>query len=115
MNLLASKKLTIEDMHLLASSRGGKCLSKKYVNSQNKLEWECSEGHRWEAVPAKVRCGQWCRKCSGNAKKNIEQMCELAAKYSGKCISKEYVNNMTTLEWVCKKGHFFTASYSGVM
>ncbi|MDN4605893.1 hypothetical protein [Sporosarcina highlanderae] len=112
---MASNKLTIEDMHLLVSSRGGKCLSEKYVNSQTKLEWECSEGHRWEAVPAKVRYGQWCRQCSGNVKKSIEQMYELAAKYGGKCMSTEYVNNMTPLEWICEKGHYFTASYSGVM
>lgn len=112
---MASKKLTIAEMHLIALSRKGKCLSKEYVNSQTKLEWECSDGHRWWAAPAKVKHGNWCRKCSGNVKKSIEQMHELAAKYGGQCMSTEYVNNMAPLEWICEKGHYFTASFSGVM
>lgn len=114
MNHLASKKLTIEDMHLLASSRGGKCLSEKYVNSQTKLEWECSEGHRWEAVPAKVRYGQWCPYCVGNKKKTIDDMRRLAESYGGKCLSKKYLSNHKPLLWECDKGHVFETSYVGV-
>ena len=61
-----SKKLTIEEMHLLAMSRGGKCLSIDYKNSRTALKWECSEGHQWWGVPAKVKYGSWCKICSGN-------------------------------------------------
>ena len=39
------KKLTIKDMQELAKARGGKCLSKKYVNGRVKLKWKCAEGH----------------------------------------------------------------------
>ena len=34
--MFMSKKLTIEEMQEIAGSRGGKCLSKKYVNNRTK-------------------------------------------------------------------------------
>ena len=38
-----SMKLTIEEMRMLASVKGGKCLSTDYVNLYTKLIWECSK------------------------------------------------------------------------
>src|ERR1700748_2300192 len=52
-----SKKLTIEDMHKVATERGGKCLSETYFNSKTKLEWECEFGHKWFAAPFKINFG----------------------------------------------------------
>jgi hypothetical protein len=57
----------IQDMHSLAVSRGGKCLSEEYVNSITPLMWECKEGHQWQARPNNVFFGTWCPIC---AKKN---------------------------------------------
>ncbi len=61
-------------MRVTAAKRNGKCLSKKYINSTTKLLWECSEGHKWEAIPSSIRFGKWCPYCSGNRKldKTIE-------------------------------------------
>ena len=42
---------TIRDMQALASEKGGKCLSKKYKGSHQKLTWQCAEGHVWDALP----------------------------------------------------------------
>jgi len=50
-------KLTIEWAQKLAGNRGGKCLSKEYVNCRTKLKWRCGKGHTWEARPTLVRCG----------------------------------------------------------
>lgn len=58
-----SRRLSIEEMHQIASSRGGRCLSKTYTNNRTKLLWECSEGHTWEAAPSGVRKGTWCPEC----------------------------------------------------
>ena len=66
-----SKKLTIEDMHRLAISRGGKCLSDTYINNFTKLKWECSNGHQWEAIPLSVRKGHWCGTCSSGLGERI--------------------------------------------
>ena len=56
-------RYTIEDMKGLAVTRGGKCLSKKYVSSQVKLTWMCSVGHKWDAVPSSIIAGRWCPEC----------------------------------------------------
>ena len=109
-----SKKLTIEQMQELAKSRGGLCLSKKYINSRTKLELECKEGHRWFNIPSHIKRGQWCRDCSGLRKLTIEQMQELAKSRGGKCLSKIYVNSGTKLKWKCKEGHEWNAVPSSI-
>jgi len=58
-----TKKLTLQDMQMIARERGGKCLSQKYVNTYRKLLWECREGHQWEALPNNIKKGTWCRAC----------------------------------------------------
>lgn len=56
--------LTIEEMRDIARSRGGECLSEKYINSKTKLRWRCSEGHEWEAIPNNVKNHhRWCPFC----------------------------------------------------
>ena len=104
-------KLTIEDVQRLAEARGGRCLSTEYVNNNTHLEWECSEGHKWKAAPSKVKNDKtWCPKCSGNEKLFIEDMYRLAKDRNGQCLSKEYINNSSQLEWKCKEGHIWKAS-----
>lgn len=56
-------RLTIEDMQRAARSRGGRCLSRRYINCRQLLSWRCSKGHSWQARGEKIRRGQWCRKC----------------------------------------------------
>ncbi len=63
-----SNRKTIEDMQKMAKARGGKCLSKKYIDSKTKLKWECSKGHQWETKPTIIQQDHWCPKC-GNKKK----------------------------------------------
>ena len=63
------EKLTIAQMQKIAESRGGKCLSKEYVNSLTKLKWQCKKGHVWEAKPSSVKRGTWCPGCAKKGKK----------------------------------------------
>lgn len=107
--------ITIETLKELAISRGGKCLSMDYTNSQTPIEWMCAKGHIWYARPAKVKYGTWCKACAGNKKKTIEEMRIIAEKHSAICLSETYLNNHSPLRWKCDKGHEFTASYSGIM
>lgn len=111
----------IENMYALAESRGGKCLSTKYLNATKKLDWECNRGHVWEATPSNVKNGSWCRICSNNQKIHphrqiaLEQMRELARKRGGLCLSKNYKNSVTVLEWQCRLGHTWRASASSII
>lgn len=104
-----AKRLSIEDMHELARKRGGKCISKTYVNSRTKLVWECKKEHRWEATPNNIQRGKWCPYCGGNITLTIEEMRQLAKDKGGKCLSNRYVNNETKLSWECAKGHRWEA------
>jgi len=103
-------RLTMDDMFELASSKEGKCLSKKYVNSASKLKWECKEGHRWRATPASIKRGVWCPACSGRKRLDIKEMRKIAKSRGGKCVSTKYVNTLTKLTWECVKGHQWDAS-----
>lgn len=103
---------TLEEMQQIAKDRGGRCLSDQYVDSRTKLNWRCSQGHRWEATPGHIKNGSWCPECSHvqrglNDKRrlSIEEMQQLAAERGGQCISQEYINSYTKLLWECELGH----------
>ena len=59
----SGKKLTIEEMREIANSRGGRCLSARYIDARTKLKWICRRGHEWNAVPDSVKRGTWCGIC----------------------------------------------------
>lgn len=63
---VAYKKGTIEQFQKIAESRGGKCLSKNYVNSEVKLKFQCKIGHTWRATPHHIKNGSWCPYCAGS-------------------------------------------------
>lgn len=57
------QRKSIADMLELAAIRGGKCLSKEYINAHTKLMWQCGKGHEWEAKPNNIQQGKWCPIC----------------------------------------------------
>jgi hypothetical protein len=63
-------KLTLEEFHSLASSRGGECLSDHYVNKETALRWQCALGHRWRARPGIVKRGAWCPRCANERRRS---------------------------------------------
>ena len=97
--------LTIEEMQNLAQSRGGKCLSKDYTNTQTKLKWQCEEGHVWEAIPLSIKRGSWCPYCANHVKLTIQDMQERAKAKGGKCLSEKYLGDKIKLVWQCEEGH----------
>src|SRR3989344_5897152 len=109
-----STKLTIEKMRKLAIYYGGKCLSKVYINSQTKLEWQCVNGHQWESLPHNIKKGHWCPTCAGILPLTIEDMQRIAFGHRGKCLSRQYVNTETKLEWQCEEGHQWKAKPSQI-
>jgi len=50
-------------------NRRGLCLSKEYVNTNTKLEWQCAEGHTWLARPTDLISNEWCPPCARSKKK----------------------------------------------
>ncbi len=115
------RKLTIEEMHQIAKDRGGRCLSTKYIDNNTKLEWSCDvAGHpQWEATPGNIKAGKWCKQCGrevGGRKQRltIEEMQQIAKDRGGRCLSTEYVNNNTDLDWECAEEHRWKATPSNI-
>src|SRR6266702_12984 len=101
---------TLEEMQALAAKHGGECLSKKYVRGRDPLRWRCHIGHKWSACGESVVAGHWCPRCAvgrnSKAKRlGIEVCREMARARGGRCLSNEYTNGRTPLQWECKEGH----------
>lgn len=108
-------KLTIEEMRKLANKKGGKCLSTTYVNNRTKLTWECSKGHRWDAVPWSIQNGTWCPQCSKYHKKiDVKDLNEFAKTKGGALLSKKFLGMHKKHQWICSEKHIWEASPSNV-
>ncbi|WP_322062938.1 hypothetical protein [Paraburkholderia sp. J63] len=101
----------IEDMQTLASAHGGRCLSPEYLGALVPLEWECARGHRWWTKPLKIRIGSWCMTCAQDRwRSSIAELQQVAAERGGRCLSTDYVNTKTRVEWECAAGHRWFAT-----
>lgn len=100
----------LRELQQIAEKQGGKLLSVRYLNTMTKLEWQCAKGHVWQAIPANIKKGIWCRKCAKRFPLTIEEMQNIAKKHGGKCLSELYINNLTKLKWQCVKGHIWEAA-----
>lgn len=107
-----------------AKSKGGKLVSKMYVNSGSPLKWKCKIGHYFFATAENVlgnqsKPGTWCRVCAieERARKQrytIVQMQEKAKENGGICLSSKYVNALTKLNWKCGLGHVWSATPASI-
>lgn len=63
----------ISTARALAEARGGRCLSPgPVVRAADRLAWECSLGHRWEAQLSSVKnLGTWCPYCRTSVGENM--------------------------------------------
>lgn len=105
-----TRKKTIAEFQSIAKAKGGKCLSKQYVNINGKLRWKCEAGHIWSTTPRKIILGRWCPICgvekrSKGRRTTIEEIRELCRKRGGRCLSSEYKSGHQKLAIECAKGH----------
>ncbi|PQP90949.1 hypothetical protein CPT76_03795 [Paenibacillus sp. AR247] len=110
---LGLMRKSIQDMHELAQFKGGKCLSTEYNGNKEKLMWQCSKGHIWEAIPGSIAAGRWCPECNGKKKITIEEMMKIAEEKGGRCLSTIYYTDKP-LRWQCSKGHEWEAKSHNV-
>jgi hypothetical protein len=108
---MKQEKITLNDCIEFAKNKGGKCLSVKYKNMGSLLIWECAHGHIHKASFTSVKNNIWCRKCKQN--EQLKNCIEFAESKGGKCISKEYINRKTKLDWECEFGHIWKARFRG--
>ena len=88
-------KLKIGDMHKAAKDRGLIFLSPKYTNSSEKHDWECAQGHRFEATPSSIIYKKisdsrtYCSECSGNKPRPLEELLKFINEKGGELLSKK--------------------------
>ena len=114
------RRKDIDELRILAVSRGGRLLSDFYVNNNTKLRWRCSRGHEWEAVPSSIKVGRWCRKCGIKCSaikraRTIDEMQALAKAKGGVCLSVSYRNSKSRLLWRCAAGHEWETQASVIL
>lgn len=110
----------LDELKAIAAERGGRLVSKHYINSQTKLRWSCAKGHTWDAIPNSIRRGSWCAKCRVKeaARKRayaIEDMQRLAFAKGGLCLSTSYGTGKSRLLWRCGAGHEWETQASVVI
>lgn len=110
------KKGYFQNLHDFARKRGGKCLSKEYIDDQTKYTWQCSKGHTWSQAFSDEKKGQWCYKCRREkyGKEYLKKLNQFAAKKGGKMISTIYKGANQTLAWQCAKGHQWNGTFGDV-
>ncbi len=110
-----TKKEWLEAFQDLAEKRQGRCTSAVYVNQSTKLDFTCSEGHLFSAMPMNVLHREsWCPHCSGNARLSIEDVRKAAAELGCVLLSDKYESVHKPLDFRCSRGHHFTASTTSV-
>lgn len=97
-----------------AIKKGFKLLSEVYSGSGVKLDWMCSAGHIWSAIPSSVLNRTGCPVCAGTTLDTIENMQIIAECKGGKCISTKYKNAHTKLLWECGNKHQWMAKPDAV-
>ena len=102
-----NQRLGIEEMQNLAKSRNGECLSTEYINTDTKLKWKCSKGHKWKAIPNSIKRGGWCPHCTASIGERIcreyfEKIfdCEFSKSYPKWLVSDE--GNQLELDGYCE-------------
>ena len=65
----AGQRKNADDLHEIALSKGGRCLSSEYKNANTPMKFRCANSHQWFARPTNIRSGTWCPKCKN---RNVE-------------------------------------------
>ncbi len=105
---------TLENLQLLAESRGEKCLSHVEGTPNfgaGRYMWQCKKGHIFECQGSNLIYKSMCVQCN---KLSLDQAQELAKIKGGECLSETYVNKRTHLLWKCDKKHIWKAKIHSI-
>lgn len=109
--LKKDSQLGLKEAQEHAQSKGGQCLSLEYLGRQKTLVWKCSniEHNSWLApTDLVIHKNTWCPQCAAQTqsevrkdKSGLEKAQMYAQSRGGQCLSTEYKNQNTQLEWKC--------------
>lgn len=96
-------------------------MSKQYINNKKNLEWKCdkSEHISWSAPFDRVVLSKrWCPICANNQQLDGLSIAKEHAKVRGGiCLSSQYINTKTKMEWKCnnKKHDSWLSSFEHIV
>lgn len=104
-------KLTLRDLQALAEARGGSCLSEACNGCRKNHQWQCSEGHQWDATPVSIHQRRWCPTCSRLRRRlTLGSLQNLAQERGGELPSETYQGALKPLRWRCRQGHVWNST-----
>lgn len=109
-----ARKETIEDVLKFCNDIGLECKSTTYINSKEKMVFVCSncnEDFNKTYIEVKQKKKNTCPTCNRKANKlnvskkenSFKELLELCVELGVKCLSKEYKNNNSDLEFECTR------------
>ena len=105
-------KPSIEYINKLFEDCGYILLTKRYINSRQKIDYVCDNGHKHHMNWNKWRSGRRCPSCDGNIKLTTEFIRSEFEKEKYKLLSNKYVNAHTKLECICSVGHINSTTWN---
>lgn len=113
---LMGSRLSLATAQEVARSRGGWCVSEKYLGVKRHLTWRCVESHEWRATLDSIRNGgTWCPFCAMDKRKlTLNEAIHAAASRDGFCLSIGYSNTKIPLRWRCAEGHEWNATFNTI-
>jgi hypothetical protein len=102
---------SLDEAGAIAITRGGRCLSRRYLNTRDRMRGRREAGHRWSASLDAVLRGDWCQACHFERIKPAQDILEQAAAGSGRRCLSAYVDKETPLQWQCAEGHTWFAPW----
>lgn len=103
-------KKSFDKIKQCIEKQGYQCLTRRYVNSKQKLDLICPRGHEWAVIYGSFKRGHRCFTCSYNirAAKNRKKFKNIVKAFTQEgyeVLTKEYKNNRQHLRVKCPKGH----------
>ncbi len=107
------RRLTPDIIHDRLKGRGI-TMRGKYVTSNNKTLFQCTEGHTWEATPGSVLAGNGCPHCAGRVPLTKE-IVNARIVDRGIVMLGDYKNSHSKTLFQCSKGHTWEAMPANVV
>jgi len=106
-------KISSEDYHKLAKSRGFKWVGDVLPkNTHTKSWWECENGHRWLAKYNAIQQGSGCPICNIKTEKDYYELAKIRGfKWIGKFLPQR---TRVKTWWMCKAGHKWQSPYDTI-
>jgi ribosomal protein S27E len=112
-----NKKLTFEYVKEFIEKEGYKLLSTNYVDTRNKLEIQCPEGHIYQITFSTFKSGHRCKICSTEQihikqKHTLEYINKYINNFKYKLISNSYNNAFDKICVECPSGHRYYVKFN---